>query len=127
MSIIPVLLKPRLLTIKNRWLKSGNRGLRELFAAVISVVMMCGIYTSTLSTLRDAKRLLPGVTIDPTVPLGVMLATLFLMIFLSAAVTAAADLGLCEPDPRDDLLGVDVRRKVVVLARELGLRLQMAV
>ena len=44
---------------------------------------------------------------------------------LSAAVTAAADLGLCEPDPRDDLLGVDVRRKVVVLARELGLRLQM--
>ena len=44
---------------------------------------------------------------------------------LSAAVIAAADLGLCEPDPRDDLLGLDVRRKLVVLARELGLRLQM--
>ena len=31
---------------------------------------------------------------------------------LSAAVAEAAELGLCEPDPRDDLLGTDVRRKV---------------
>ena len=41
---------------------------------------------------------------------------------LSAAVAAAAEQGLCEPDPRDDLMGLDVRRKVVVLARELGAR-----
>uniref|UniRef100_A0A7S0L1V1 ACT domain-containing protein n=1 Tax=Coccolithus braarudii TaxID=221442 RepID=A0A7S0L1V1_9EUKA len=45
---------------------------------------------------------------------------------LSEALQQAAALGLCEPDPRDDLAGLDVRRKVVVLARELGLRLELA-
>jgi len=42
---------------------------------------------------------------------------------LSLALEQAAALSLCEPDPRDDLTGLDVRQKVVVLARELGLRL----
>ena len=45
---------------------------------------------------------------------------------LSAAVAAASDAGLCEPNPMDDLAGADVRRKVVVLARELGLKLELA-
>jgi aspartokinase/homoserine dehydrogenase 1 len=43
----------------------------------------------------------------------------------SEAVQAAVAQGLTEPDPREDLDGVDVRRKVVVLARQLGLRLNM--
>ena len=30
-----------------------------------------------------------------------------------------------EPDPRDDLCAMDVRRKIVVLARELGLRMEL--
>ena len=30
-----------------------------------------------------------------------------------------------EPDPRDDLCAMDVRRKIVVLARELGLRIEL--
>ena len=33
--------------------------------------------------------------------------------------------GLTEPDPRDDLSGKDVQRKLLVLARELGLRLDI--
>jgi len=45
---------------------------------------------------------------------------------LSQALEAAVAKGLCEPDPRDDLDGVDVRRKVVVLARELGLTINLA-
>jgi len=44
----------------------------------------------------------------------------------SDALQKACDDGLCEPDPRDDLLGTDVRRKVVVLARELGLPIELA-
>jgi aspartokinase/homoserine dehydrogenase 1 len=44
---------------------------------------------------------------------------------LSQALLKASEEGLCEPDPRDDLTGKDVRRKVVVLARELGLRLEL--
>ena len=44
---------------------------------------------------------------------------------LSEVLREAVRDGLCEPDPRDDLRGMDVRRKVVVLARELGLSLEM--
>ena len=44
---------------------------------------------------------------------------------LSEALKAAVEEGLCEPDPREDLSGLDVRRKTVVLARELGLAITM--
>jgi len=44
----------------------------------------------------------------------------------SSALVSAGELGLSEPDPRDDLSGSDVMRKVVVLARELGLPLEQS-
>ncbi|MSR36032.1 MAG: bifunctional aspartate kinase/homoserine dehydrogenase I [Gemmatimonadetes bacterium] len=39
----------------------------------------------------------------------------------SEAVKGAFDLGYTEPDPRDDLSGLDVARKLVILARSAGL------
>jgi bifunctional aspartokinase / homoserine dehydrogenase 1 len=39
-------------------------------------------------------------------------------------VTKAKELGYTEPDPRIDLTGVDVRRKLVILARVAGLQLE---
>ncbi len=42
----------------------------------------------------------------------------------SDIVKAAKQLGLTEPDPRDDLSGADVRRKLLILAREAGLPLE---
>lgn len=39
----------------------------------------------------------------------------------SAAVIAAISAGYTEPDPREDLSGMDVARKLVCLAREMGL------
>lgn len=42
----------------------------------------------------------------------------------SEAVRAAYDLGYTEPDPRDDLSGTDVARKLVILARSAGLHLE---
>merc|ERR1712060_974995 len=33
--------------------------------------------------------------------------------------------GFTEPDPRDDLSGTDVQRKVTILAREFGLKLEL--
>jgi aspartokinase/homoserine dehydrogenase 1 len=41
-------------------------------------------------------------------------------------VRKARELGYTEPDPRDDLSGLDVARKLVILARERGLRTTLA-
>ncbi|MFO1408738.1 MAG: bifunctional aspartate kinase/homoserine dehydrogenase I [Steroidobacteraceae bacterium] len=44
----------------------------------------------------------------------------------SSVVRQAKSLGYTEPDPRDDLSGLDVGRKLIILGREMGLRLEMS-
>ena len=42
----------------------------------------------------------------------------------SDLVTEARELGFTEPDPREDLSGADVKRKLIILTREMGFSIE---
>ena len=76
--------------------------LRDLVDTGDAVLAIEGIFSGTLAWLFNRY--------DGSVP-------------FSALVAEARGLGYTEPDPRDDLSGTDVARKLVILAREAGLAL----
>ncbi len=80
-----------------------------------------------ISTLRDLMR-----SGDTVIRIEGVLSGTLAYIFssmangrrFSEAVRTARMNGLTEPDPRDDLKGEDVGRKLLILAREMGLKVE---
>jgi aspartokinase/homoserine dehydrogenase 1 len=78
--------------------------LRDLIASGDEVAKVEGVFSGTLSYLFN--------TFDGRTP-------------FSALVKDAHRMGLTEPDPRDDLSGQDVGRKLLILARQMGSQLDI--
>jgi aspartokinase/homoserine dehydrogenase 2 len=76
-----------------------NHTVRDLIESGDSILALSGIFSGTLSWLF--------LQFDGTVP-------------FTDLVDQAWQQGLTEPDPRVDLSGKDVMRKLVILAREAG-------
>src|SRR5690606_38420946 len=79
------------------------RSIRELHAGGDRIHAIAGVLSGSLAWLFDRY--------DGSAP-------------FSACVRAARDAGYTEPDPREDLSGEDVRRKLLILARAAGIALE---
>ena len=100
----------------------GERGRHFLYEATV------GAGLPVIATLRDLSR--TGDRIDRVE--GVLSGTLSYVFNtfdgskpFSEVVREAKRLGYTEPDPRDDLSGMDVARKLVILAREMGIAIEL--
>ncbi len=76
---------------------------------------------STLHSLTNSGDEILSIEGALSGTLGAIFADVDNGIPFSAAVRSARDHGFTEPDPRDDLSGLDVARKALILARTIGL------
>ncbi len=80
----------------------------------------------TLKTLRATGDEITEIQACLSGTLGFIFWQLENGVAFSKAVAQAKELGFTEPDPRDDLSGADVARKVLILSRLLGRQMELS-
>ena len=75
---------------------------------------------STLRSLLDTGDEILEIQASPSGTLGFIMSAVEAGRSFSEAVKESVDLHYAEPDPRDDLSGLDVARKAIILARTMG-------
>lgn len=80
---------------------------------------------STLKTLLSTRDTIISIQGCLSGTLGFICDEMDKGTFYSDAVMLAKEQGLTEPDPRDDLSGMDVARKALILGRMVGLTLEL--
>lgn len=100
-------------------MRTGKKFLYETtVGAGLPIIVTLKDLRETGDTIEKVEGMVSGTlswlfsTYDGTVP-------------FSELVLKARELGFTEPDPRDDLSGMDVARKTVILSRELGYRTEI--
>ena len=118
--------------------KKANSGSLDLYARLLEARRQGGthyLYEATvgaglpiIQTLRDLRE--TGDEIQRIE--GILSGTLAYLFNVwdgyesfSSIVRAAKAKGYTEPDPRDDLSGIDFARKLIILGREMGLKLEL--
>jgi homoserine O-acetyltransferase len=79
---------------------------------------------STIRRMRAAGDRLTAVEASLSGTLGALLTHVHEGVSLHQALSQAVEQGLAEPDPRIDLSGQDVRRKLIILLREAGIAIE---
>lgn len=99
-----------------------SRGLSLRYEATVGAGLPV---LDTLGKLKEAGDQVETVTGCLSGTLGYLMTQLEEGTAFSEAVHRAFTLGYTEPDPREDLSGMDVARKALILARTLGYRLNL--
>ncbi len=79
---------------------------------------------STINSLKESGDEVFEIQASPSGTLGFIMSAVEGGRSFSEAVRQAVELRYAEPDPRDDLSGLDVARKAIILARTMGRRIE---